>query len=154
MAKKHSELKRQAQPLGSSDNGPPIDDDYMGPSQLTYFKQKLLNWRSELLDEVDATLAELRHDSHHEVGDEADRATREAAQTLELRTRDRYRKLLGKIDAALDRIDDGTYGWCEDTGEPIGLARLEARPVTTLCVEAQERRELRERLTGVDPGRK
>ena len=154
MAKKHSELKRQAQPLGSSDNGLPIDDDYMGPSQLTYFKQKLLNWRSELLDEVDATLAELRHDSHHEVGDEADRATREAAQTLELRTRDRYRKLLGKIDAALDRIDDGTYGWCEDTGEPIGLARLEARPVTTLCVEAQERRELRERLTGVDPGRK
>ncbi|MCG7982324.1 MAG: RNA polymerase-binding protein DksA [Candidatus Thiodiazotropha lotti] len=126
----------------------------MGPSQLTYFKQKLLNWRSELLDEVDATLAELRHDSHHEVGDEADRATREAAQTLELRTRDRYRKLLGKIDAALDRIDDGTYGWCEDTGEPIGLARLEARPVTTLRVEAQERRELRERLTGVDLGRK
>lgn len=154
MAKKNSELKQQQQPLGSTDSGPPIDDDCMGPSQLTYFKQKLLNWRSELLDEVDATLAELRHDSHHEVGDEADRATREAAQTLELRTRDRYRKLLGKIDAALDRIDDGTYGWCEDTGEPIGLARLEARPVTTLCVEAQEQRELRERLTGVDLGRK
>ncbi|ODB84707.1 RNA polymerase-binding protein DksA [Candidatus Thiodiazotropha endoloripes] len=154
MAKKISELKRHVQPHGSSDSGPPIDDDYMGSSQLTYFKQKLLNWRSELLDEVDATLAELRHDSHHEVGDEADRATREAAQTLELRTRDRYRKLLGKIDAALSRIDDGTYGWCEDTGEPIGLARLEARPVTTLCVEAQERRELRERLTGVDLGRK
>ncbi|MCG8030438.1 MAG: RNA polymerase-binding protein DksA, partial [Candidatus Thiodiazotropha taylori] len=122
-----------------------MDDDYMGPNQLTYFKQKLLTWRSELLDEVDATLAELRHDSHHEVGDEADRATREAAQTLELRTRDRYRKLLGKIDAALDRIEDGSYGWCADTGEPIGLARLEARPVTTLCVEAQERRELREK---------
>lgn len=152
MAMKDSKLVQHAQPLGSSDKEPPIDD-YMGPHQVAYFKQKLLDWRSTLLDEVDATLAELRHDSHHEVGDEADRAAREAAQTLELRTRDRYRKLLSKIDAALDRIDDGTYGWCEDTGEPIGLARLEARPVTTLCVEAQERRELRERLTGVDHDR-
>ena len=86
----------------------PIGDDYMGPRQLAYFKQKLLDWRSALLDEVDATLAELRHDSHREVGDEADRASREADQALELRTRDRYRKLLGKIDAALARIDDGT----------------------------------------------
>jgi DnaK suppressor protein len=126
----------------------PIDDEYMGPRQLAYFKQKLLDWRSELLDEIDATLAELRDDSHHEVGDEADRASREADQALELRTRDRYRKLLGKIEASLDRIDSGTYGWCEDTGEPIGLARLEARPVTTLCVEAQERREWRERQIG------
>lgn len=150
MAMKDNELARHAQPIGSSDSGPPIEDNYMGPRQLAYFRRKLLDWRSALLDEVDATLAELRHDSHHEVGDEADRATREAAQTLELRTRDRYRKLLGKIDAALNRIDDGTYGWCEDTGEPIGLARLEARPVTTLCVEAQERRELRERQTGKD----
>ncbi len=127
----------------------PIDDDYMGPRQLAYFKQKLLDWQLELLDEIDATREELRHDSHHEVGDEADRASREADQALELRTRDRYRKLLGKIDAALARIDDGTYGWCEDTGEPIGLERLEARPVTTLTVEAQERRELHERQTGV-----
>ncbi len=148
-----SEWARHAQPLGSSDSEPPIDDDYMGPRQLAYFKQKLLDWQSELLDEIDATRAELRHDSHHEVGDEADRASREAAQALELRTRDRYRKLLGKIDAALARIDDGTYGWCEDTGEPIGLARLEARPVTTLCLEAQERRELRERQTGAGHGR-
>jgi DnaK suppressor protein len=148
MAMKDSKLERYTRPLEVSDSPPPIDDDYMGPRQLAYFKQRLLDWRSTLLDEVDQTRAELRHDSHHEVGDEADRATREAAQTLELRTRDRYRKLLGKIDAALDRIDNGTYGWCEDTGEPIGLARLEARPVTTLCVEAQERRELRERLTG------
>jgi DnaK suppressor protein len=146
-------LARHTQPLGSSDGELPIDDDYMGSRQLAYFKQKLLDWRSALLDEVDATLVELRHDNHHEVGDEADRANREAAQTLELRTRDRYRKLLGKIDAALDRIDEGTYGWCEDTGEPIGLARLEARPVTTLSVEAQERRELRERQTGKDRNR-
>ena len=142
-----SKWARHTQPLGSSDNETPIDDDDMGPGQLAYFKKKLLDWRSALLDEVDATLAELRHDSHHEVGDEADRASREAAQALELRTRDRYRKLLGKIDAALDRIDDGTYGWCEDTGEPIGLERLEVRPVTTLTVEAQERRELHERQT-------
>lgn len=148
-----SEWARYTQPLGSSDSELPIDDDYMGPGQLAYFKQKLLDWRSALLEEVDATLAELRHDSHHEVGDEADRASREAALALELRTRDRYRKLLGKIDAALARIDDGTYGWCEDTGEPIGLARLEARPVTTLCVEAKERRELRERQTGSGHGR-
>ena len=127
----------------------PIDDEYMSPRQLDYFKQKLLEWRSSLLKEGDTTLAELRHDSHHEVGDEADRANREAAQALELRTRDRYRKLLGKINAALARIDDGSYGWCEDTGEPIGLARLEVRPVTTLSVDAQERRELRERtVTG------
>jgi DnaK suppressor protein len=133
----------------SSETGPPIDDDYMGPRQVAYFKQKLLEWRSALLAEADATIAELRDDSHHEVGDEVDRASREASQTLDLRTRDRCRKLLSKIDAALDRIDDGSYGWCEETGEPIGLARLEARPVATLCVDAQERREMRERQTGV-----
>ncbi|ESQ15801.1 MAG: RNA polymerase-binding protein DksA [Thiohalocapsa sp. PB-PSB1] len=142
-----SQQAQHAQILGSADGGPPIDDDYMGPRQLAYFRRKLLDWRSTLLAEADATLAELRDDSHHEVGDEADRANREAAQALDLRTRDRHRKLLGKIDAAIDRIDDGSYGWCEETGEPIGLARLEARPVATLCVEAQERRELRERQT-------
>ena len=145
----HKEQARHTRRPGSSEAGPPIDDDYMGPRQLAYFKQKLLDWQSALLAEADATLAELRDDSHHEVGDEVDRASREVAQTLELRTRDRHRKLLGKIDAAMARIDDGSYGWCEETGEPIGLARLEARPVATLCVEAQERRELRERQTGV-----
>ena len=123
----------------------PKDDDYMGPRQLAYFKQKLLDWQTELLEEIEATRAELRNDSHHEVGDEVDRASREADQALELRTRDRYRKLLNKIDAALGRIEEGSYGWCEDTGEPIGLERLDARPVTTLTVEAQERRELHER---------
>lgn len=132
-----------------SESGPPIEDDYMGPRQLAYFRQKLLDWRSALLAEADATIAELRDDSHHEVGDEVDRASREASQTLDLRTRDRCRKLLGKIDAALARIDDGSYGLCEETGEPIGLARLEARPVATLCVDAQEQREMRERQTGV-----
>lgn len=153
MAMKENKLASHTQPLGSCDSEIPIDDDYMGSRQLAYFKQKLLDWQSTLQDEVDATLEGLRHDSHHEVGDEADRASREAAQTLELRTRDRYRKLLGKIDAALERIDNGTYGWCEDTGEPIGLARLEARPVTTLSVEAQERREMRERQMGKNRNR-
>jgi DnaK suppressor protein len=136
-----SKQVRQPQPLEPSSSGAPIDEDYMGPRQLAYFRQKLLDWRSALLAEAEATLAELRDDSHHEVGDEVDRAGREAAQALELRTRDRYRKLQSKIDAAIVRIDDGSYGWCEETGEPIGLARLEARPVATLCVEAQERRE-------------
>ncbi|AHF04675.1 molecular chaperone DnaK [Marichromatium purpuratum 984] len=141
---------RHAPPSDVADGGPPMDDGYMGPRQLAYFRRKLLDWQSALLAETEATLAELGHDSHHEVGDELDRASREAAQALELRTRDRYRKLLGKIAAAIARIDDGSYGWCEETGEPIGLARLDARPVATLCVEAQERRELRERQTRPD----
>ena len=138
---------RKVRTLKTTQSGPPKEKEYMGPRQLEYFKQKLLDWRSSLIDEVDGTLAELRHDSHHEVGDEADRASREADQTLELRTRDRYGKLLGKIDAALVRIEEGDYGWCEDTGEPIGLERLDARPVTTLCLEAQERREQHKRKT-------
>jgi DnaK suppressor protein len=104
-----------------------------------------MDWRQSLIDERDETLRQLRDQTHREVGDEIDRAARETDQALELRTRDRCRKLLYKIDAALARIDDGTYGYCEETGEPIGLARLEARPVATLSVEAQERRELRER---------
>jgi DnaK suppressor protein len=127
------------------DGVPPADETYMGPRQLAYFKRQLLDWRAALLDEAQQTLEQLRDESHREVGDEIDRASREESQTLDLRTRDRYRKLLGKIDAALARIEDGSYGWCEETGEPIGLARLQARPVATLCVEAQERREIRER---------
>ncbi|WP_242464374.1 RNA polymerase-binding protein DksA [Thiococcus pfennigii] len=117
----------------------------MSPLQLQYFRERLLSWRAELLEQAQQTLDDLRDDAHHEVGDEADRASREADQTLDLRTRDRYRKLLRKIDAALRRIDDGSYGYCEETGEPIGLRRLEARPIATLSVEAQERRELLER---------
>lgn len=120
-------------------------EEYMSPLQLQYFRERLLSWRAELLEQAQQTLDDLRDDAHHEVGDEADRASREADQTLDLRTRDRYRKLLRKIDAALRRIDDGSYGYCEETGEPIGLRRLEARPIATLSVEAQERRELLER---------
>ncbi|MBK1701092.1 RNA polymerase-binding protein DksA [Thiococcus pfennigii] len=124
---------------------PDEGEEYMSPLQLQYFRERLLSWRAELLEQAQQTLDDLRDDAHHEVGDEADRASREADQTLDLRTRDRYRKLLRKIDAALRRIDDGSYGYCEETGEPIGLRRLEARPIATLSVEAQERRELLER---------
>ncbi|TVQ87587.1 MAG: RNA polymerase-binding protein DksA [Chromatiaceae bacterium] len=130
------------------DYRPAADEEYMSPRQLAYFQRKLLDWRDALLEESEQTLLELRDESHHEVGDEADRASREANQTLDLRTRDRYRKLLRKIDAALTRIADGSYGFCEETGEPIGLARLEARPIATLCLDAQQRREVRERQIG------
>ncbi|MBK5930432.1 RNA polymerase-binding protein DksA [Halochromatium salexigens] len=126
------------------------DEDYMSPRQLAYFRQKLLNWREALLNEAQATIDQLRDDSHRDVGDEIDRASREASQALELRTRDRYRKLVIKIDEALARINDGSYGYCEETGEPIGLARLQARPIATLSVEAQERRELRERQANLN----
>ena len=104
------------------DYKPSADEDYMNPSQLEYFRQKLLAWRQELMEEAQETLNNLRDDSYKEVGDEADRASRESDHSLELRTRDRYRKLVRKIEQALERIDDGSYGYCEDTGEPIGVA--------------------------------
>lgn len=128
------------------DYKPSADEDYMNSSQLEYFRQKLLAWRQELMEEAQETLNNLRDDSYKEVGDEADRASRESDHSLELRTRDRYRKLVRKIEQALERIDDGSYGYCEDTGEPIGLARLEARPIATLTVDAQERREMKEKV--------
>lgn len=128
------------------DYKPNADEEYMNPSQLEYFRQKLLAWRQELMEEAQETLNNLRDDSYKEVGDEADRASRESDHSLELRTRDRYRKLVHKIEQALERIDDGSYGYCEDTGEPIGVARLEARPIATLTVDAQERRELKEKV--------
>lgn len=117
----------------------------MTPEQLAYFKNKLLNWRQEILQEADATIEGLRSESNREIGDEADRATIESDHAIELRVRDRQRKLLKKIDEALNRIEDGSYGYCEETGEPIGIPRLEARPIATLSVEAQERYEKRER---------
>ena len=128
------------------DYKPSTDEEYMNPQQLEYFRQKLLVWRQELMEEAQETLNNLRDDSYKEVGDEADRASRESDHSLELRTRDRYRKLVRKIEQALERIDDGSYGYCEDTGEPIGVARLEARPIATLTVDAQERREMKERV--------
>ena len=113
----------------------------MNEKQLAYFKGKLMDWKNELINQSQETLLNLKTESR-DVSDEAERASRESDNILELRTRDRYRKLLSKIDSALRRIGDGTYGYCEETGEEIGLRRLEARPTATLTVDAQERREM------------
>jgi DnaK suppressor protein len=119
-------------------------EDYMNKGQLEHFRNLLLAWKRELMEEVDRTMLHMKDDAAN-FPDPNDRATQESEFGLELRTRDRERKLLKKIDSALTRIDDGSYGYCEETGEEIGLRRLEARPVATLCVEAQERREIAER---------
>ena len=116
----------------------------MNPKQQEYFRRKLLAWRTELLKESEETLESLQEGGVQEP-DLADRASAEMERALELRTRDRARKLIAKIDAALGRIEDGTYGYCEETGEPISLKRLEARPIATLSLEAQERHERMER---------
>ena len=123
---------------------PSEDEPFMNELQREYFRQKLLSWRSELLREADETLAHLQEGGMQEA-DIADRAQAEADRALELRTRDRARKLISKIDAALQRIADGSYGYCEETNEPIGIRRLEARPIATLSIEAQERHERLER---------
>jgi RNA polymerase-binding transcription factor len=123
---------------------PKRGEEYMNKTQLEHFRQLLLAWKRELMEEVDRTMLHMKDDAAN-FPDPNDRATQESEFGLELRTRDRERKLLKKIDSALARIDDGSYGYCEETGDEIGLRRLEARPVATLCVEAQERRELAER---------
>lgn len=127
------------------DYRPSDDEPFMGPEHVEYFRQKLLRWRTELLREADGTLASLSEGGIHEA-DVTDRASVETDRALELRTRDRARKLILKIDQALQRVENGTYGFCEDTGEPIGLKRLEARPIATLSIEAQERHERMERV--------
>jgi DnaK suppressor protein len=124
---------------------PSDDEPFMNERQLEYFKQKLLNWKEDILRESRDTLSHLQTDTENHP-DIADRASSETDRALELRTRDRQRKLIAKIDEALRRIEDNSYGYCEETGEPIGLARLEARPVATLSLEAQERHERRERV--------
>jgi DnaK suppressor protein len=129
-----------------ADYKPSPDEEYMNPQQLEYFRRKLLAWRDELMAESQETIEHLRDASNQDVGDEADRANRESEHGLELRTRDRYRKLLRKIEQALGRLDDGSYGYCEDTGEEIGVGRLDARPIATLTVDAQERREMKEKV--------
>ena len=126
------------------DYRPHEDEVFMNPIQTEYFRQKLLRWRTELLKEADGPLASLSEGGIHE-SDITDRATVETDRALELRTRDRARKLIAKIDQALIRIENGTYGYCEETEEPIGLKRLEARPIATLSIEAQERHEKMER---------
>ncbi|MDP3854622.1 RNA polymerase-binding protein DksA [Phenylobacterium sp.] len=124
---------------------PSEDEEFMNELQLEYFKQKLLNWKEDILRESRETLVHLQSETENHP-DLADRATSETDRALELRTRDRQRKLIAKIDEALRRIEDNSYGYCEDTGEPIGVARLEARPIATLGLEAQERHERRERV--------
>ncbi len=119
-------------------------EEYMSAEQLDHFEAILLSWKHELMNEVDRTVHHMQDEAAN-FPDPNDRATQESEFGLELRTRDRERKLLRKINSALLRIEEGTYGFCEETGEEIGLKRLEARPVATLCVEAQERRELAER---------
>jgi DnaK suppressor protein len=119
-------------------------EEYMSSEQMAHFKAILISWKRELMNEVDRTVHHMQDEAAN-FPDPNDRATQESEFGLELRTRDRERKLLRKIDAALTRIDEGTYGYCEETGEEIGLKRLEARPVATLSVEAQERREMAER---------
>jgi DnaK suppressor protein len=123
---------------------PKRGEEYMNKDQLEHFRQLLLAWKRELMEEVDRTMLHMKDDAAN-FPDPNDRATQESEFGLELRTRDRERKLLKKIDSAIARIDEGNYGYCEETGDEIGLRRLEARPVATLCVEAQERRELAER---------
>ena len=123
---------------------PSEKEKFMSARQREYFQRKLLEWRAELLDESSETLKNMQEESLAEP-DMADRASLEADRSLELRTRDRQRKLISKIDEALERIDDGNYGYCEETGEPIALRRLEARPIATLSIEAQERHERMEK---------
>ena len=115
-------------------------EDYMSSEQINHFKIILLEWKSLLMKEADKTVEHMKNDST-KLSDPNDAATQEEEFRLELRTRDRERKLIMKIDQALQRVDDGHYGYCEDTGEPIGIKRLEARPIATLCIEAQERHE-------------
>ncbi len=124
----------------------PVDtEEFMNPVQQEYFRQKLFRWRGELLREADGTLASLSEGGIHEA-DITDRASVETDRALELRTRDRARKLISKINQALQRVENGSYGYCEETGEPIGLRRLEARPIATMSIEAQERHERMERV--------
>ena len=126
---------------------PSPKDEYMSPPQLQYFRNKLSKWREDLVEESRQTIESLR-DEVRDVGDEAERATRETENSLELRTRDRYRKLIAKIDKALKRIEEGHYGFCEETDEDIGIDRLEARPIATLSLDAQERWEHRQKQMG------
>lgn len=121
------------------------EEDFMNAEQREYFKQKILKWRQDIINGSHETLSSLKQDNIREA-DLNDQATIETDRGLELRARDRERKLLNKIDAALERLNEGSYGFCEETGEPIGLARLEARPIATLSIEAQERHERKERI--------
>ena len=120
------------------------EEPFMNENQVEYFRNKLLNWKKSILSESKDTIKGMKEETRN-IPDVADRASEETDRALELRTRDRQRKLISKIDSALRRIDEGSYGYCDETGEPISLKRLDARPIATLSVEAQERHERRER---------
>ena len=124
---------------------PSDDETFMNDRQREYFRRKLIRWKGEILREAQETLATLQSENENHP-DLADRASSETDRAIELRARDRQRKLIAKIESALSRIEDGTYGYCEETGEPIALKRLEARPIATLSLEAQERHERNERV--------
>jgi DnaK suppressor protein len=128
-----------------ADYVPTDDEPFMNERQREYFRRKLLAWKEDILRESRETLAILQSDNEN-LPDLADRASSETDRSIELRARDRQRKLISKIEAALGRLDDGTYGYCEETGEPITLKRLDARPIATLSIEAQERHERREKV--------
>jgi DnaK suppressor protein len=133
-------------PANDTDTYRPSEDEpFMNDRQREYFRRKLLNWKEEILREARETLAALQAENENHA-DIADRASSETDRAIELRARDRQRKLISKIDAAIARIDDGAYGYCEETGDPISLKRLDARPIATLSIEAQERHERRERV--------
>ena len=146
--------------VGSGDSGgaitelpegytPSSDEEFMNPRQLEYFRRRLLDWKRQILSEAEGTLAVLQNEPLREP-DMNDRASSETDWSIELRTRDRQRKLIAKIDAALRRIEEGEYGYCEVTGEPISLGRLEARPIATMTLEAQERHERQEKMSRDD----
>ncbi len=132
-----------------NDYVPSDDEEFMNPRQQAFFRMRLEQWKTDILDGTKSTINNLQEDSSN-LPDIVDRASSESDKALELRTRDRQRKLISKIDAALRRIDEGTYGYCDETGEPISLRRLEARPTATLSLEAQERHERKERTVRDD----
>lgn len=143
MNKKGNDMK--AEVFLPDDYRPAEDEPFMNERQLEYFRRKLMSWKAELMDDSKSTISELQNSTRN-IPDIADRASEETDRALELRTRDRQRKLVAKIDAALRRIENGEYGYCEETGEPISLKRLDARPIATLSLEAQERHERSEKV--------
>ena len=138
------EINMESTVILPPDYKPSKDEEYMNELQVEYFRQKLLNWKKSLVNQSEDTLEDLRQGGLNQP-DDIDRASLETDKALDLRTKDRARKLISKIDDALGRIENGTYGFCEETGEPIGIDRLEARPVATLSIEAQERHERMEK---------
>ena len=135
----------KAEMILESDYTPAEDEPFMNDRQLEYFRQKLLRWKEEILEESRGTIEHMQEGARN-IPDVADRASEETDRALELRTRDRERKVVSKIDSALRRIEDGSYGYCEETGEPISLKRLDARPIATYSLEAQERHERKEKV--------